>query len=211
MSKGKALGITSHTCQMCGKQWTRREHRGQQPKWCSQRCADLGKYGARRTCARCGVAYFGVGKSYCSRECARAIRPAGDGPDMKAAYDKRDWDALLRIIEDASTPDTHGCWLWQGRLDKYGYAVARRRNGTVGVHRVALEAKCRAPLGSQAAHHVCAVKACVNPDHLEPVTHAANVGEMLARKSYVRRIRDLEAALAASDPHHPLLTTIPVA
>ena len=78
------------------------------------------------------------------------------------------------------------------------------------VRRRVLEAKECAPLGSQAAHHKCANTKCVNPDHLQPVTHRENTAEMLARKSLVSRVRELEAELARLDPGNDLLDLVPV-
>ena len=54
-------------------------------------------------------------------------------------------------------------------------------------------------------------RTCVNPQHLQPVTNAANAAEMAARQGYVARIAELEAALAALDPRHPLLNRIATA
>ena len=75
---------------------------------------------------------------------------------------------------------------------------------------MAAELNAGKPLGSQPAHHKCGVPACVNPDHLVPVTHAENIGEMLARKYFVTRVRELEAALRELDEDHPLLKVIGV-
>lgn len=73
-----------------------------------------------------------------------------------------------------------------------------------------LEAKLDAPLGTQAAHHVCANSKCINPEHLVPATNAANIAEMKARASYIARIDELEAALAQIAPSHELLRAAPV-
>ena len=78
------------------------------------------------------------------------------------------------------------------------------------MHRAVLEAKEGAILGSQAAHHKCANSHCVNPDHLQPVTHRENAAEMMARKSLTARIRELEVALGEVAPGHELLKVIPV-
>lgn len=103
--------------------------------------------------------------------------------------------------------------MWQG-LHKDGYPTIRwsvnSRKRTQSLHRLVLEAKHQASLGSQAAHHVCANTMCVNPDHLQPVTHRDNVAEMLARQAYVSRIRELEEALSVVDPSHPLLQVVAV-
>jgi len=102
-----------------------------------------------------------------------------------------------------------GCWEWQGKL-KRDYPEVTVAGRSLQVHRVVLEAKCQAPLGSQAAHHMCANSKCVNPSHLQPVTHRENVAEMPARQSFLARIRDLEAALAESAPGHDLLAQVKV-
>lgn len=79
-------------------------------------------------------------------------------------------------------------------------------------HRLMLQAQHDgAPLGVQAAHHRCANTMCINPDHLQPVTHRENIAEMLARRSYLNRITELEEALAALAPDHPVLNRIAVA
>jgi hypothetical protein len=78
------------------------------------------------------------------------------------------------------------------------------------IHRAILEAKLGAQLGTQYAHHMCANTACVNPDHLQPVTNRENIAEMLARNSYEQRIHELEEAIAELEPHHPVLNRVPV-
>ncbi|WP_149030425.1 hypothetical protein [Kitasatospora sp. MBT66] len=45
-------------------------------------------------------------------------------------------------------------------------------------------------------HHKCAVRACVNPLHLQAVTPVENTAEMLERKALKARIAELEAELA---------------
>jgi hypothetical protein len=59
------------------------------------------------------------------------------------------------------------------------------------VHRVVLEAVHEKPLGSQQGHHICAVRSCVNPDHLQPVTHQQNIAEMMHRNAYQNYISEL--------------------
>lgn len=52
---------------------------------------------------------------------------------------------------------------------------------------------------------------CVNPDHLQQATHRENIGEMIARNDYVRRIVELESVVRQLDPTNPVLAPAPLA
>lgn len=71
-----------------------------------------------------------------------------------------------------------------------------------------IEAREGKPLGVLAAHHTCANSTCVSPDHLQAITHRENVAEMLARTSLEARIAELELAVLAMDPDHPVLNRV---
>jgi endogenous inhibitor of DNA gyrase (YacG/DUF329 family) len=183
-------------------------------------------------CAQCGrvtlkepVPGF---KRYCSRTCRAAQKRGGwldnDGPQdtpPSPAYDRRsrlrvaveDGTAadVIAAIRASSTMTDGGCWEWQGRLNANGYASVIVNNRNTFAHRIALEAHLGKKLGPQPAHHICANTACVNPDHLQPVTHYENTAEMLARNYMERRIVALEAALASLKPEHPLLDEVSIA
>lgn len=122
---------------------------------------------------------------------------------LRAAYEDGNHNELLIAIQDASIATAQGCWEWSRKLDRNGYPVARIGKKDLQMHRVALEAKHGKPLGVLAAHHTC-----VNPGHLQPITHRENVAEMLARRSLEARINELETALAQVDPAHPVLNRI---
>jgi hypothetical protein len=68
------------------------------------------------------------------------------------------------------------CWIWDrpcGRGGRYG--AIRRDWKTLSAHRFVYENyKGPIPDGLQ-LDHLCRVTACVNPDHLEPVTQAENI------------------------------------
>lgn len=67
-------------------------------------------------------------------------------------------------------PNT-GCWLWLGRLNNHGYAVFSKTY----IHRQNwIEANGPVPDGLE-LDHLCRVPQCVNPSHLEPVTHRENM------------------------------------
>lgn len=68
------------------------------------------------------------------------------------------------------------CWLWTGPLNHDGYGLAlhpllRKKRGA---HRVVYELlRGSIPAGLE-IDHLCRVRACVNPDHMEVVTHREN-------------------------------------
>ncbi|RIS38520.1 hypothetical protein D2E60_21575 [Mycobacteroides abscessus] len=139
-------------------------------------------------------------------------KPPSDtrGP-LRRAYEDKDHAGVIAAIKSmVSVDDVTECWNWSRRIND-GYPVQRIGSKSVAMHRLALESSLMKPLGSQAAHHICANSRCVNPDHLQPVTHRENLAEMLARKAYVSRIRELEDALAELAPDHPLLSVVAVA
>ena len=73
-------------------------------------------------------------------------------------------------------PNT-GCWLWTGAINAKGYGRAGR--GEMA-HRRALRLAGRSVPPGFEVDHRCNVRCCVNPDHLDIVTHAENI----ARKKY---------------------------
>lgn len=86
---------------------------------------------------------------------------------------------------------TDGCWLWVGMTARNGYGKIRS-GGHAGplllAHRVAYELE-HGPI-PEGLHidHLCRVRHCVNPAHLEPVTCRVNIirGEGFAAKNYVK-------------------------
>lgn len=84
-------------------------------------------------------------------------------------------------IQQNVTVDGNGCWIWTKSLDKCGYGQLYTRETRLA-HRIAYTAwRGDIPRGLQ-LDHLCRVRACVNPKHLEPVTSRVNIlrGETLA-------------------------------
>jgi len=84
------------------------------------------------------------------------------------------------FYQNVALPDENGCMLWTRSLTWDGYAQFRsKRYPGYYAHRMAYELMVGPiPEGLQ-LDHLCKVRNCVTPDHLEPVTHAENT-----RRSY---------------------------
>lgn len=85
------------------------------------------------------------------------------------------------------------CWLWTASRDRYGYGQVRIGGKQKRAHRVAYELLVGPiPSGLQ-VDHLCRVRHCVNPAHMELVTSRVNTlrGQSLqainAQKTHCKR------------------------
>ena len=70
---------------------------------------------------------------------------------------------------------TDDCWLWLASKDRDGYGLFTINGKRRGAHAVAYELTLgEVPIGLE-LDHTCRNRKCVNPSHLEPVTHKVNV------------------------------------
>ena len=85
--------------------------------------------------------------------------------------------ALLERIQSKYAEDENGCWIWNAARDRHGYGhikVGGRLGRLLRAHRVAYELLVGPiPEGLQ-LDHLCRVRSCINPAHLEPVTSGEN-------------------------------------
>ncbi len=69
------------------------------------------------------------------------------------------------------------CWLWMGAPSRGGYAQSRLGSPDGSkrmVHRAVYESLV-GPFAEPELDHLCRVRNCVNPSHLEPVDHDTNM------------------------------------
>ena len=86
-----------------------------------------------------------------------------------------------------SAPSPTGCWIWQGAVTKAGYAEAFVGGKVRYVHRVVYESQVRDIEPMMTLDHLCRVRNCINPDHLEPVTLKENVLRGASRAAQAAR------------------------
>lgn len=71
----------------------------------------------------------------------------------------------------ALDPAGSGCWLWTGNISPNGYG----RYGSRYAHRLVFEALVGPIAEGLDLDHLCRVRGCVNPAHLEPVSRSENL------------------------------------
>ena len=74
----------------------------------------------------------------------------------------------------AKVDKTETCWLWKRALNYAGYGAVRWNRKVVGAHRVAYELLVGPIPHGLVLDHLCRVRNCVNPEHLDPVTNREN-------------------------------------
>ena len=163
-------------------------------KFCSRRCKGAaataaGVFGPtnrwiEKPCAACGNIMLlspchARRRKFCSRRCHSDSMQA---PPLT-------FDDLWR----RSIPVPHsGCLLWLGPLSAEGYGRVSVYRGQRQAHTLAYElTKGPIPDGME-PDHLCRVRCCIEPNHLEAVTHRENLARapaIFARASTMAAIR----------------------
>lgn len=75
---------------------------------------------------------------------------------------------------------TDTCWIWQGNVTTAGYGrTSIGGQGDVGAHRVAWTIENGEIPDGKVIDHICHNTLCVNPSHLNAVTHKENLENYL--------------------------------
>lgn len=82
---------------------------------------------------------------------------------------------------------TDSCWEWKGAKRGYGYPVIKIDNRSVAAHRVSYEMFVGSIPIDYEIDHLCNNRICVNPNHLEPVTHLVNITRRFALYTHCKR------------------------
>ena len=84
------------------------------------------------------------------------------------------WGDVARFNALVMPEPNTGCWLWTGNIMHRGYAIMWANGKTTRVSRWSFRKfKGDIPDGMH-VDHICEVKDCVNPDHLQLLTPAEN-------------------------------------
>lgn len=79
--------------------------------------------------------------------------------------------AIEEFWERVAKSTVNDCWLWTGNISPNGYG----RFGKIYAHRYAYISEYDGIPEGLDLDHLCRVRHCVNPRHLEPVTRKENV------------------------------------
>ncbi len=113
--------------------------------------------------------------------------------------DMLDDTELRALVRRRVEIDDAGCWLWVGKVNRGGYGVTSVAGKTRSAHRVSYEWHVGPiPIGLD-LDHLCRVRRCVNPDHLEPVTRRENINRGLTRR------RSCDGSVTAMPPDEVLV------
>ncbi len=100
---------------------------------------------------------------------------------------------LSAIVARYVVDEGSGCWLWIGTKSRKGYGYIKTGGRSRSAHRMAYELMVgQVPAGLE-LDHLCCNRACVNPGHLEPVTHLENVRRALVRRTSCLRGHPFDA------------------
>lgn len=118
----------------------------------------------------------GTATARCTGGCTRWWRPTMPDPDPELA------DALERFVEKAQLPDGvppwtlwWSCWHWTGGRNGDGYGGFQFDGRKQNAHRAGFMIRYGPVPDDMVLDHLCRVRTCVNPLHLEVVTQRTNI------------------------------------
>jgi len=82
---------------------------------------------------------------------------------------------IKKILNKLEPLTESGCWVYTGYVNNYGYARMRVNKRTCSAHRLMYEHHIGPIPNGLVIDHLCRVKCCVNPYHLEAVPQKKNV------------------------------------
>lgn len=130
---------------------------------------------AKSTCSVVGCDRPAECRGFCSPHYKRWWRYGSVGSNPVGGLTTA--DRFMAKVEKAPS----GCWIWTATINQYGYgefnwiAPDETKRRMHGAHRVAYVLFVGPIPSGLDLDHLCRVRACVNPQHLEPVTRRVNL------------------------------------
>lgn len=111
------------------------------------------------------------------RPLTRSSGYSREGLAMKPTQNQENPDTFTYTV------DSDGCWIWGGYVAANGYAriYDRKAKRIVWAHRYSYERHVEAIRPGYEIDHMCQVTACVNPAHLQQLTHREHVRVTMKR------------------------------
>lgn len=125
---------------------------------------------------------------------------------------KDPWDLLWKHVDKNGPippfrPDLGPCWIWLGNKSKKGYGLwstgDQNHRTTSSVHTVLYEKLVGPVPDGLELDHLCRMRACCNPMHLEPVTGSVNVRRGDGPSLLVARNKSRAEAITYCPQGHP--------
>lgn len=85
---------------------------------------------------------------------------------------KRFW---AKVIVEQHARMASACWTWVGSYDWEGYGQSNRKGQVLKAHRMAWLALVGPIPDDLQLDHLCRLRACIRPAHLDPVTQRENI------------------------------------
>lgn len=95
---------------------------------------------------------------------------------MTFSYTSYDEDIFLKnIIKTYLQDGTEHCWLWKGGKNTNGYGYFANSSNTMFAHRFSVQYYGTTINDGLVVNHICEVRCCVNPKHLNIITQKENL------------------------------------
>lgn len=86
------------------------------------------------------------------------------------------------IAEKISVDPNRGCWLWEGQINRNGYGRFRRNGHRFMTHIFVFDIYKGPIRAGNVVDHLCEVRNCCNPAHLEQVPEIKNLNRRYRRR-----------------------------